>query len=200
VAATEQHTETQSAILAGCARALAKHGFRKLTVEDIADASGFAKRTIYLYFPNKAAVCRALIERDLELSFAELDAILEEPISGGEKLRKLLMARVLGRTQRTISYHRDLNETMRMLYPDRVAKFRSVAAPDIDRVEKAVRAGIHDGSLVASKPRLTAELLVRTTNCFLPSNLAAGDVEDLAGLNSQVAAFVEILLRGLQPR
>ena len=44
----------------------AKNGLNGTTMNDIAQASGKGRRTLYTYFKRKAAVCYAVIEAELE--------------------------------------------------------------------------------------------------------------------------------------
>jgi AcrR family transcriptional regulator len=48
-------------VLAGL-RLLTQYGYRKTSIDDIAEAAQVAKRTVYLHFENKAAVFLAILE------------------------------------------------------------------------------------------------------------------------------------------
>lgn len=48
-------------VLAGL-ELFARYGYRKTSIDDIADAAQVAKRTVYLHFENKAAVFLAILE------------------------------------------------------------------------------------------------------------------------------------------
>lgn len=50
-------------ILDAAIRVWVERGFHQATVEEIARASGLAKGTLYLYFPNKEAILQAVLER-----------------------------------------------------------------------------------------------------------------------------------------
>jgi AcrR family transcriptional regulator len=52
-------------ILAAAQRLLFQHGYRKVTMSDIAEAAGISRPTLYAEFPNKDAVLTALVERHL---------------------------------------------------------------------------------------------------------------------------------------
>ncbi len=56
---------TLAAILEGAARILAEAGPRAVTTNRIAARAGVSVGSLYQYFPNRSAVLRALIEREL---------------------------------------------------------------------------------------------------------------------------------------
>jgi AcrR family transcriptional regulator len=51
------------AILRAAQELMLKHGLRGTSMEAIARTAGIAKPTLYVYFPDKAAVFRALVDR-----------------------------------------------------------------------------------------------------------------------------------------
>ncbi len=57
--------ERQQAILDVTAELLLRHGYNKVTVSDVADAAGINRRLVYLLFPSKDALIKALLLREL---------------------------------------------------------------------------------------------------------------------------------------
>src|SRR6478672_7145660 len=51
-----------SAIVLAGLRLFTQYGYRKTSIDDIAQAAQVAKRTVYLHFENKAAVFLAILE------------------------------------------------------------------------------------------------------------------------------------------
>ena len=51
----------RAAILGAAFDAFCRYGFRRTTMEDIAQATGQSRAALYLHFPNKQAICRALV-------------------------------------------------------------------------------------------------------------------------------------------
>jgi AcrR family transcriptional regulator len=54
--------DRKKSILAAAATVFAKHGYQRTTVDQIADAAGIAKGSIYLYFQSKEDLFHALFE------------------------------------------------------------------------------------------------------------------------------------------
>lgn len=55
--------ERRRSILAGAARAFARHGFMATSMEAIADATGVTKLILYRHFDSKEALYRAVVDR-----------------------------------------------------------------------------------------------------------------------------------------
>lgn len=56
----------QEEILAGAARLFAQHGYVQTDTQMLSDTLGIAKGTIYRYFPSKAKLFHAVVDRGLE--------------------------------------------------------------------------------------------------------------------------------------
>ena len=58
--------DTVEVILTAAERVLARHGLGGLTTARIAEVAGLSVGSLYQYFPNKEAICGAMIERTTE--------------------------------------------------------------------------------------------------------------------------------------
>src|SRR5690348_15874417 len=63
--------ERERAILDVTAQLLLRHGYNKVTMSDVADAVGLNRRLVYLLFPSKDALIKALLLRELNI-YAEV--------------------------------------------------------------------------------------------------------------------------------
>jgi AcrR family transcriptional regulator len=59
--------ERERAILDVTAELLLRYGYNKLTMSDVADAVGLHRRLVYLLFPSKDALIKALVLRELRV-------------------------------------------------------------------------------------------------------------------------------------
>jgi AcrR family transcriptional regulator len=189
--------ETRQTILQATERALARHGYRKLTMEDVAEEAGLTRRTVYSYFNGKLELCRAVLEAMRARTYAEMDRELGQPGSGSERLRQVLITRLWGRVQGTLAYHHALAEAVKEVYPKNPEGFRNTAAPDAERIARAIRLGHEDGSLRPCDPDEMAELLVRGSTGFLPSAIGTNDMQFTDAVRRQIETFVDVLVRGL---
>jgi len=78
-------------ILAAARRLMEQQGVDTLTMEEIAQAAGLAKGTLYLYFQSKDDLIQALLSQVAEAIIADLEAILAKPDSPKEKLRQVVV-------------------------------------------------------------------------------------------------------------
>src|SRR5437667_12737672 len=75
--------ERERAILDVTAELLLRHGYNKVTMSDVADAIGLNRRLVYLLFPSKDALIKALLLRELN-SYADVwNRYLERDPLGG---------------------------------------------------------------------------------------------------------------------
>jgi len=72
-----------------------KHGYRRASVDDVAERAGVAKGTIYLYFKNKAELLLEAIIEEKKRYFKKIKPIFSPGVEGGERLRMYLRAAFL---------------------------------------------------------------------------------------------------------
>ncbi len=87
---TDRRDAKVSALLEAAREVVMRFGYRKTTLEDIADAAGVSRATLYYYFPNKEEVFRALIEREIDA----FQQILTEAVDPSEPPDRRLLALV----------------------------------------------------------------------------------------------------------
>ena len=68
----------------------AKKGLENTTMNDIAQASGKGRRTLYTYFKSKDDIYYAVIETELERLSDKLDEVAARKISPQEKVIELI--------------------------------------------------------------------------------------------------------------
>jgi AcrR family transcriptional regulator len=82
---TKLSNEKRLEILTAAMNLFAEKGFERTTVDEIACEASIGKGTVYLYFKNKEAIFRALIEKGL----SDLEQILTESAGHGDFGRQL---------------------------------------------------------------------------------------------------------------
>lgn len=78
--------DTRSLILETAERQLRRHGLAKMTVVDIAQASGMSHANVYRFFPTKAAIFDAITARWLGATECMVAEIAARPVSAAERL------------------------------------------------------------------------------------------------------------------
>jgi AcrR family transcriptional regulator len=74
----------QDAILAAAFGAFAAYGYRRTTMEDIAQAAGVSRTALYLHFRSKEDIFRTLTERHIEQAIQDMEAALNRPGQSAE--------------------------------------------------------------------------------------------------------------------
>ncbi len=73
----------ERSILDVTAQLLLRHGYNKVTMSDVADAVGLNRRLVYLLFPSKDALIKALLLREVNLYAEAWKRYLERDPLGG---------------------------------------------------------------------------------------------------------------------
>src|SRR5947199_9191354 len=87
--------EVRETILDAADRLLQHYGYKKTTMDDLAQEAGIGKGTIYLYFPSKEEVALSSVDRANARIHAQLREIARSGGSPTERLRQMLLQGVL---------------------------------------------------------------------------------------------------------
>jgi len=178
---------------------LAKYGYRKMTMEDVARQVGIGKGTIYLHFPGKEELILSHIDRIADRIVTKLREIAGSSESPEKRIRKMLVFRVLFRFDSVAHYSQNLSDLLSsvrtMLLARREAHFENEASV----FEDVLRDGARLGSLECADPLTTSFVLIRSTNSLLPFNLSARELGRREELEDQVGRIADLLVKGLLP-
>ncbi|GAH58087.1 unnamed protein product, partial [marine sediment metagenome] len=84
-----KNKHTKEKIIENALRIFAQEGFFKTTVDDIAQAAGLAKGTLYLYFKDKASLYISVIEEHFKMGIDYLHEVEKESMPSTKKLKKI---------------------------------------------------------------------------------------------------------------
>lgn len=82
-------------ILQAAQECFTQYGFKRTSMEDIAQAAGISRAALYLLFPNKEAIFRAGLELLNSAAYERAQAAIARPAPIAERLRAALEARNL---------------------------------------------------------------------------------------------------------
>jgi AcrR family transcriptional regulator len=80
-----------------------RHGFRRSSIEQAADAAGLTRQALYHHFKSKEALFRAVIERLYENALAAEVAAAHAAEKAGGSLADILVAQLTGRLRQVIA-------------------------------------------------------------------------------------------------
>lgn len=87
---------TRDLILGVAATLFATAGFRRTTMEIIAAAAGRGRRTVYMYFENKAEIYNAVVDREIALIISPLKDIISSGVPTEKKISRYALTRLEG--------------------------------------------------------------------------------------------------------
>jgi AcrR family transcriptional regulator len=86
-------------ILAGARRHFFAHGFRGVTMDDLAGELGMSKKTLYAHFSSKTALLQAVIEDKLSRAEADLERVTTKAANGFPAHLHALLTCMRGHTE-----------------------------------------------------------------------------------------------------
>jgi AcrR family transcriptional regulator len=201
MAAIAPKEAVREAILDATDRLLARYGYRKMTVEDIASEARIGKGTIYLHFSSKEEVVLSHVDRIVDrLKQQHLAVIARSKVTAPERLRQMLLARVLFRFDSIQHYTQSLNDLLAALRPGLVARRAKHFEEEAQIFAEVLAEGRASGQLQFEDEMTTACALLEATNSLLPYSLSISELGEREEVERRAAAIAGLLLHGLLSR
>ena len=195
--ATQQKT-TRHAILDATDRLLTRHGYKKMTIDDLAHEVGIGKGSVYLHFTSKEEIALSHIDRIIERLKRSLQTIAEKPTSVGSRLHEMLIERVMFRFDSVQHYTQSLNDLLASLRP-KLLERRKRHFDEEARIFAAVIEKGQEAGLFASGDAFDlGHTLLVATNSLLPYSLSAVELGERKELEERTKKTADILIRGLK--
>ncbi len=199
MAAIAPKEAVREAILDATDRLLARYGYRKMTVEDIAVETGIGKGTIYLHFDSKEEVVLSHVDRIVDrLKQQHLAVIARSKVTAPERIRQMLLARVLFRFDSIQHYTQSLNDLLAALRPGLLARRAKYFEEEAQIFAGVLAEGRASGELQFKDELTTARALLEATNSLLPYSLSISELGEREEVERRAAAIADLLLHGLQ--
>lgn len=197
VATRPVRESTRDAILDATDRLMARYGFRKMSMDDVAKEAGVSKRSIYVHFENKEDVGLSSIGRVVENVHVELRAIADSDTSATERISLMLVRRVLGRIEQVNDYAHSLDELFEVVRPAYMARRARFFELEKELIEGVLKQGRERGEFLVDDPSETAEALLLATNAFLPYSLNVRELGAIESITTRLKAMTRVLMRGI---
>lgn len=183
-----RHNESRERILATATKVFARKGFENATVDEIAQAAGVAKGTVYYSFPTKSALYAGVIIDGVTWLRNEAVAHLERD----EPVPTQMLAIIATLTDIFLEYTEIvgefLSETPHSLDPPDKQRIAHAREEMLDFTSSLVSEGIEHGHLRPVDPRLTAAGIVSMLHALCRDSVrserprAREDIVSLVGL------------------
>src|SRR5881396_1911068 len=96
---------------------LTRYGYKKMTIDDLAHEVGIGKGSVYLHFSSKEEIALSHIDRIIDRLKAKLRMIAAKRSRADNRLREMLVQRVLFRFDSVQHYTQSLNELLSHVRP-----------------------------------------------------------------------------------
>jgi len=194
--ATRQHT-TRDAILDATDRLLTRYGYKKMTIDDLAQEVGIGKGSVYLHFTSKEEIALSHIDRIIERLKETLTKISKKTTPVDKRLREMLIERVLFRFDSVQHYTQSLNELLGYLRPRLLDRRKRYFEQEAKIFAAVVKEGQAESKFIAGDPLDISNTLLVATNSLLPYSLSATELGERKELADQSRKTADILIRGL---
>ncbi len=190
----------KDAILDATDRLLARYGYKKMTVEDISVEVGIGKGTIYLHFTSKEEIVLSHIDRIIERVKERLRELATSDAPATERLRSMLLTRVLYRFDSIQHYTQSLSDLLAALRPGLMARRASYFEAEAQIFAELLVAGRESGEFDFQDEKATARALLQATNGLLPYSLSTAELGAREEVEQRAADIADLVMRGLMNR
>jgi len=189
---------TREAILDATDKLLARYGYKKMTIDDLAEEVGIGKGSVYLHFTSKEEIALSHIDRIIERLKASLHRIAERPGKADRRIKEMLVERVVFRFDSVQHYSQGLNELLSVVRPKLLERRKRYFNEEAGIIAGVITEGQRDGSFRKGDARDIAMTFLSATNSLLPYSLSAVELGDRTTVADQVKKTADILINGIK--
>lgn len=175
----------------------AQKGYFRTTVDDIAQATGVAKGTVYLYFKDKQDLYVATIDEHFSRAIATLTAIEVKPTTPSEKMEEIAVNFIGYIKQLKTSYMLFTFENIN-LKGKTLKQMHTVIEPKIhtmvEIISNIIRNGIKNKEFREVDPRIAAFYFISTIRAIFLSDFYTSDV------SFRTESVLKLFFEGLKRR
>lgn len=189
--------ESAERILDAADRLLARFGYRKMTVDDLAKEAGIGKGTVYLSFESKSDVALAIIDRMVARLLARLAGIADGLGSPERRLRDMLVERVMHRFDYARRHSASIDEILASIRPRLLAHREEYFRAEARALEAVIDEGRRHHGFDVADPASAARAFVTATNALLPYSLSVEELGQRGEILRRADEVAHLLLRGI---
>ena len=194
-----QTRTVKDAILDATDELLTRYGYKKMTIDDLAREVGIGKGTVYLHFPSKEEIVLSHIDRIIERLKARLWQIADSSVPLEQKIKKMLLERVMYRFDSVQHYTTSLNELLAKIRPKLLERRMRYFEEEANIFTRVLAEGNSSGAFAGDADQ-TAHALLIATNSLLPYSLSTYELGSRNEIEEKTAALADVLLRGIIKR
>ncbi len=198
ISKTRDCSRTHDVILDAAQEALREHGFKRMTMDDLATRAGLGKGTIYLYFESKDDVALSVIDRGNLRLQERLKAILKGQGTAEHRLRAMLIDRVMFRFDCAHGYAQGMDELFWAIRPQLLQRREKYHHAESLILAELLIEGRALGEFVVDEPFSAAEAFITATASLLPYSLGAEQMGSRETVLARIDVLSGLLIRSVQ--
>jgi AcrR family transcriptional regulator len=187
----------REAILDAADRRLARFGYNKMTIDELAAEAGIGKGTVYLHFSSKEEVVLSHVDRIVDRLCVRLERLAGQDKAAGERIKAILVERVIFRLLSVQHYTESLNDVCSSIRPGLIERRARHFEKEARIVTRVLTEGRRAGELNVPRVPETARALLEATNALLPYSLSPQELGDPPDVRRRASAIADLLVRGL---
>jgi Transcriptional regulator len=197
--ATQPKT-TRDAILDATDRMLSQHGYKKMTIDDLAKEVGIGKGSVYLHFKSKEEIALSHIDRMIERMKERLQTIARSKGDAEKRLRKMILERVMYRFDNVQHYSQSLNELLAQVRPRLLERRKDYFEEEARLISLVLAEGKKSGSFSIKDTTVTGRTIIDATNALLPYSLSAYELGERKEIEKKANRVADLIMNGLMKR
>lgn len=197
---TVQTQEVREAILDATDRILSSRGYKKMTIDDLAQEVGIGKGSVYLHFTSKEEIALSHIDRIVERLKEKLRAVVAENGAAESRLRKMLVCRVLHRFDSVQHYTVSISDLLAAIRPALIERRKKYFAEEAQIFAGIIVEGQLHGIFQDGDALEISDTLMTATNSLLPLSLSTEELGEREEIEEKINRLSDLLLSGVLKR
>ena len=191
---------TREAILDATDRLLARYGYKKMTIDDLAAEVGIGKGSIYLHFSSKEEIALTHIDRIIDRLKKRLAIIAKDNTQCDERIRRMLVERVVFRFDSVQHYTQNLNDMLARLRPQLLERRKKYFEEEAEIFARVLDEAQQKKEFIAGDAMDAARTLLAATNSLLPYSLSTQELGKRSDIEKRTRAIADLVIGGLKRR
>jgi AcrR family transcriptional regulator len=179
----------------------AERGFAATKLEDVARAAHISKGTVYLYFPNKESLFRAVVRQELLPNVERIEAMIAAHQGSAADMLRMIASQMLQVIDTQVAGIPKLVLAESGNFPE-IARFyaEEVVGRGIRLFTRILRRGVERGEFRPIEPMHLLPTLVGPMAMMVMWRHSIGRHSDLRfDTRAVIETHIDLLLRGLRP-
>ena len=191
---------TREAILDATDRLLARYGYKKMTIDDLAREVGIGKGSIYLHFASKEEIALTHIDRIIDRLRKRLSIIAKDSVACDKRIRRMLVERVIFRFDSVQHYTQNLNDMLARLRPQLLERRKVYFEEEAKIFARVIDEAQQKNDFIKTDSMDTARTLLAATNALLPYSLSTQELGKRSDIEKRTRAIADLVIDGLKQR